>query len=471
MSPARLMLALSVLAAFAVGGCRSGFDTPPSDEVLVLSGGTVIDVSDHGTRTADLADAVVVIRNGRIDAVGPKASTTVPAGARVIDATGGFIVPGLHDVFATVNNQAQANAFLYMGVTSIVGLDEPGGRRGPLFLGAHPGPRVHRLDDLTGYDASALGPDQRTVYDLTTLGRRLSDDELVQEIDRLADDGVEVLLLYYTLSPDQVRLAAEHARSRGVATIGELGASTYRDAVEAGVMAFVHTSRYSLDLAPPDLRDAVAKAPFGPPRREFYRFLTTLQADDARLIEHARMLAAGRTALIPTLAMNYLELPGHANPWKEPVAALLDPADIHLPADRQTGEQVQPADAVRDAFPDLSAETLQMLEGVYCRAGATYLAGSGTDAFGTMAGISLHIELASLVDECLTPRQALAAATANVSERFAWPRTGKIEAGADADVLVLDADPTLDIANLKRIRHVILGGTPLDREALLRPPS
>jgi len=88
-----------------------------------------------------------------------------------------------------------------------------------------------------------------------------------------------------------------------------------------------------------------------------------------------------------------------------------------------------------------------------------------------MAGISLHIELAALVDRCLTPRQALAAATSNVSERFAWPRTGKIEVGADADVLVLDADPTIDIANLKRIRQVMLGGRPIDREALLHPPS
>jgi len=460
-----------ILSVAMPAGCRPAPEAPPPGDVLVVRGGTLVDVSNRGNGSADLADAVVVIRDGRIDAVGPAASTPVPDAARVIDATGGFIVPGLHDVFATVNNQAQANAFLYMGVTSIVGLDEPGGRRGPLFLDADPGPRVHRLDDVTGYDASALAPDQRTVYDLTTLGRKLSDEELTQEIDRLAARGIDVLLLYYTLSPDQLRLAAEHARTRGLATIGELGASTYRDGIEAGVMAFVHTSRYSLDLAPPDLRDAVAKAPFGPPRREFYRFLTSVREDDPRLADHARMLAAGGTALIPTMAMNYLELPGHANPWTEPVAVLLDPADIHLPADRETGEQVQPADAVRDAFPVRSAETLQMLEGVYCRAGATYLAGSGTDAFGTMAGISLHIELAMLVDRCLTPRQALAAATTNVSERFAWPRTGTIEAGADADVLVLDADPTIDVANLKRIRHLILGGRPIDREALVRPPS
>jgi len=364
MTPIGRTLAALTLTLTVAGGCGTAPEAPPPDDVLVLSGGTVIDVSDHGNGTADLAGAIVVIRDGRIDAVGPGVSTPVPAGARVIDATGALIVPGLHDVFATVNNQAQASALLYMGVTSIVGLDEPGGRRGPLFLDADPGPRVHRFEALTGYDGSGLPPDQQIVYDLTTLGRQLSGIEVDREIDGLADAGVDVLLLYYTLSPDQLRRAVEHARARGLATIGELGASTYRDGIEAGVMAFVHTSRYSLDLAPPALRDAVAKAPFGPPRREFYRFLTALEEDDQRLAEHARILAAGDTALIPTLAMNYLELPGHGNPWKEPLAVLLDPADIHLPADRETGEQVRPADAVRDAFPDRSAETLQMLESV-----------------------------------------------------------------------------------------------------------
>ena len=147
----------------------------------------------------------------------------------------------------------------------------------------------------------------------------------------------------------------------------------------------------------------------------------------------------------------------------------LDPADIHLPANRDTGEPERPADAVRDAFPPGTSATLQMIERTYCKAGATYLAGSGTDAFGTMPGISLHAELALLVQSGLTPRQALAAATANVGTIFGWP-VGKIEPGAAADLLVLDADPTLDVANLARIRHVVLAGELLDRAALLRRP-
>jgi hypothetical protein len=442
--------------------------TASPDHPLAIVGGTVVDVSAFGSSHHDLADAIVLIRGGRIEAVGPRRSVPIPKDAQVLDAAGAFIVPGLSDVYATINNQRQANAFLYMGVTSIVGLDEPGGRRGRLFLDASPGPRVWRLETIIGYDPGALPEGQRTVPDLMSKGRGLSDAELREQVDGSARRGVKVLHLYYTLSPDQVRVVAARARARGLATIGELGATTYPQAIDAGVMAFVHTSRYSLELAPPALRDEVAKAPFGPPRRQYYEFLANVSEDDPRLARYARVLATGRTALIPTLAMNYLDLPGHRNPWKEPAAVLLDPKDIHLPANPETGERAQPADAVRDGFPSGATERLQVIESCYCKAGVKYLAGSGTDAFGTMPGISLHIELEMLVKACLTPRQALAAATANVGELFEWPTVGQVKPGYDADLLVLDADPTRDIGNLKRIRHVVLAGEAIDREALLR---
>ena len=96
-----------VLLAVTVGSAQ---DHPAHPIALV--GGTVVDVSAFGTSTADLHDAVVVVEHGRITAAGPRRSTVIPRGAEVIDATGKFIVPGLHDVFATINNQAYANAFL-----------------------------------------------------------------------------------------------------------------------------------------------------------------------------------------------------------------------------------------------------------------------------------------------------------------------------------------------------------------------
>jgi len=233
------------------------------------------------------------------------------------------------------------------------------------------------------------------------------------------------------------------------------------------VHCFVHTSRYSLELAPPELRKEVAGAPFGPPRLKYYEFLARLRATDPAVKQYASVLASGRVGLIPTLSLLYLELPDHENPWKEPAAAILDPKDIHRPANPMTGKPDNGDQSVSDCFPPGMAENELRIEEQYQDAGARYLAGSGTDAFGTLPGISLHTELKLLTRIGLTPRQALAAATSNFGELFGWKNVGQVKSGKNADLLVLDENPIRDVSNLKKIRMVILNGEILDRNKLL----
>ena len=77
---------------------------------LVLAGGTVIDVTDWGRSAKDQQDSIVIVQNGQITDVGPRASVPIPKGARVIDCTGKYIIPGLVDGFAGMNSQGEANA-------------------------------------------------------------------------------------------------------------------------------------------------------------------------------------------------------------------------------------------------------------------------------------------------------------------------------------------------------------------------
>jgi hypothetical protein len=167
--------------------------------------------------------------------------------------------------------------------------------------------------------------------------------------------------------------------------------------------------------------------------------------------------------------MEYLDLPGHANPWREPAAKLLDPAGIHLPADPATGERSSRPGEGADAFPAELAATLLSLETRYAAAGARHLAGSGTSAFGTMPGISLHHEIELLVRVGLTPRQAIAAATTNYGAIFGWRDVGCAAAGCLADLLVVPRDPTRDLSVLKEIDTLVVDGRVLDRAALLAP--
>jgi imidazolonepropionase-like amidohydrolase len=74
-------------------------------------------------------------------------------------------------------------------------------------------------------------------------------------------------------------------------------------------------------------------------------------------------------------------------------------------------------------------------------------------------GASLHQELELLVDAGLTPAEALNAATSVASDHFDLDDRGRIAPGLRADLVLLDADPTADIAATRRIRGVWIAGT------------
>jgi imidazolonepropionase-like amidohydrolase len=99
--------------------------------------------------------------------------------------------------------------------------------------------------------------------------------------------------------------------------------------------------------------------------------------------------------------------------------------------------------------------------------GVPILAGTDSAAPYVIPGFALHEELALLVKAGLSPMQALQAATKNPAAFLGKTATqGTIEAGKNADLLLLDSDPLEDVRNTRRIRAVILGGRLLDRSTL-----
>ena len=102
------------------------------------------------------------------------------------------------------------------------------------------------------------------------------------------------------------------------------------------------------------------------------------------------------------------------------------------------------------------------------RAGVTILAGTDFGPQGYFVpGLSLHQELGLLVEAGLTPLQALQTATVNPARAMhATDSLGTISIGKVADLVLLDADPTLDVANARRVRAVFVQGRYLDRPAL-----
>jgi len=203
---------------------------------------------------------------------------------------------------------------------------------------------------------------------------------------------------------------------------------------------------------------------------------------DPHLHDYAHFLATHHAALMPTFSVYYAQLPEHRNLWKEPAAALLDPARVYNPANRETGEMDYPLSSWTRHLPAIGQRYLE--EGLRKKAGQStlrlwrinetlfsayphYLAASGAPVQGSLPGISMHTELELLVRLGLSPREALAAATNNYSLLFGWNELGLIAPNRRADILVVDADPTLNIWNVRRISTLIMDGNVVDREALL----
>ena len=429
------------------------------EKPVVLTGGTVIDVDNYGKSENDIEQAVVVIEKGIITAVGKKGAIRIPAEAKIIDVSGKYIVPGLIDGFATLNNQAYANAFLYTGVTTAVMVD--GQRRGDICWDASPSPAKIKFDSYWGADG-----EQDESGKLVSTNHR-NEAQIRHEIDSLAKNGVKVLLLHYGVKNEQLPAIVAACKKNHIVTIGELGLASYKAAVKAGVQGFVHTTRYAADMLPESARKEYAVAPFGPPARYFYRYLMLQQQNlpgDQRLKELSVLYGNAAAGLMPTASMMiYPALPFAKNSWKEPAASIIDVKDIdHRPLDKQTGKHT-------DAAPsfDTIARLVVEIDRMFVKAGAKYVTGSGSDAFGAIPGVSLHAELAMLSHFGLSNREALAAATNNFSLLWDWKHIGKIEKGREADILVLNADPLESVNNLQSIELLILDGTIINRKQLL----
>jgi hypothetical protein len=212
---------------------------------------------------------------------------------------------------------------------------------------------------------------------------------------------------------------------------------------------------------------AVAEEPFSDdidsPKWKYYSFLTDLDTDSPSFIEHGKVLSEYKGFIMPTLSLLYLDLPDHTNPWSEPFAYLIDPDDVNNPADSITGNHSYET-TMQEAYTNLALKELE-IETAYASFGAMYIAGSATDVWGTLPGISLHTELSLLKRIGLSNRQLLCSATSNFTSAFGW-RRGVIQEGFFADILILNSNPIDNIENLKDIDSVVLNGRVLDLESL-----
>lgn len=474
---------LAPVLASVVALAQAPVPAAPVSVPLVLTGGTVIDVSNWGDSARDLPNAVVLVRDGRILDVGPAGSVPIPKDAQVIDCTGKYLIPGLVDGYASMDSQGQADANLYMGVTTVVARSDA--MRGLVDYNTNPRPHMYLSDSIGTTDNWSLlahKPGWKSILREADHPTELSPLDTARQLVATARLGTRVLVLGPDITAANTQWIINRAHQLGMVTYGNFVSTPYRVGIEAGVDVLLHMGSYELGVIPDELQQPLVSDPYGAAASTAHDYSQHLPPTDAHLNTYAHFLASHHAVLMPTFSQYYLQLPDHRNLWKEPAAGLLDPNRMYHPSDQATGELTYPLPTWSRRMPAMAQRWLEanlqkkagqeamrlwrINQTIYA-ANPHYLAASGANVMGTMSGISLHTELELLVRLGLSPREALAAATNNYSLQLGWNELGLIAPGRRADILVVNGDPTVNIWNARHIATLIVDGKVVNRAALL----
>jgi hypothetical protein len=423
----------------------------PAVPILAITHVTIVDVSGGPS----MQDQTVVIEGGRIATLGTAATVRVPAGARVIEGAGRFLIPGLWDMHVHAVSYEQAvkaiPAVLSRGITGLRDMGAP-------------------LNDVLRLRIESREPDARAPHLIVSgpllvppLPPKLAAMAMLRVIDdpshagtivqSLNHAGVDFIKVSSSLSRDTYFAVAREAAQRRIPFVGHvppavsaaeasdagqrsiehlggphhavlLGCSTRETELQQQLVA-IETQQIAAVFAdrepdPGELRAAVTKP------------LLDSFSDERRATLLARFRRNG-TWHTPTLGA---------------IRGLWDRKDLQ-PEDLEYGSKIREKQL---------AIVLAMQ-----RAGVKLLA--GTDGPWADAGAKLHDELALLVQAGLSPSEAIWTATLGPAEFIGRSSDlGTVTSGKIADLVLLDADPLSDIHNTTRINSVILGGqvvTPL----------
>ncbi len=391
---------------------------------LVITGGTLID----GAGRPPVENAQILIRGERIERVG---KFPAPAGARVIDARGKWILPGFIDLhFHNGKSTDLAPLFLRNGITSA---RDPGNwnenfepLKKLLREQNLPGPRLF----LCGPHLDGEGP---PAYPADSVILRGPEEARLQTRRQIAD-GATAIKVYFRLPLDSIRVVVEESHRLNVPVTAHLEIVNALDAIQAGVDGLEHITSLGTALVPPQeaeqYRQAVLKDNSARTMGR-YRMWASIDFDSPRVAEALRVIGARRTFVDPNLA-------------------------VFERRETDKGEDV-PA-MVR------ATANMKKMVGLIHRAGGRIVVGSHSSVPHAPRGYAYHRELEMLVESGLTPMEALVAATRTGAE-FLWRENdlGTLEPGKLADVVILDADPLANISNCRKVSRVFVGGVEVPR--------
>ena len=416
---------------------------------LVASGGAAADIAAFVnvnvipmSEERIIEQQTVIVSDGIIGIIGDVDEVPVPEAARVIDGTDRFLIPGLAEMHAHVppvgSGELERDFALFVanGVTTV---------RGMLGHPSHLELRTALLDGET------LGP--RLITSGPSLnGRSVSGAaDGARQVREQHAAGYDFIKIHPGLDDDEFAAIAAAANELGMPFAGHVPVAVgLESALESGMASIDHLDGYMAALMPPRYD---ASGGYG----GLFDVLLAGDVDADRIPELAAATAAAGTWTVPTETLVEQLIN------EVPASELVSRVEMrYVPADTiNRWIQAKEEQRLERGFSDEIARRAIRIRRVLIRelhdAGAGILLGSDAPQVFNVPGFSLHRELELMVAAGLTPFEALEAGTVNVA-RFLGLRTGVIETGREADLVLLDSNPLVDISSTRRVHGVMLRG-------------
>lgn len=460
-----LILLLVVLASLSIAHADQKDWVAYQQSVIAFTHATIVD----GTGVAPKRDQTLVVEKGRITALGPAASTKVPANATVIDARGKTLLPGfvmMHEhlfyttriapaMYGTAMPYSFSPLYLAGGETTI----RTGGSLMPyadmnvrdnIKAGKRIGPDI----DVTGPYLNGVTSFTEDMHTLT------GPDDATRTVNYWAEEGVTSFKAYDHITRAELKAAIDAAHAHHAKITGHLCSITFREAADLGMdnleHAFFVASDFVKDKQPDQCPAGVGKS------------IAALNLDSPAvksLIDH---LVAKHMALTSTLGVFETFVPGRPK-LSQAALDLLNPELRSLYED--TWKKVQ-------AMPDARAKMLQAqftnatkLEKRFVEAGGLLMAGSDPTGYGgVIPGFSSkrQLELLVQVDGFSFP-QAVKIMSLNAAQYEGRDKDiGSLTVGKRADIVVIDGDPTKDVTAVEHMPLVFKDGIGYDTAAIFK---
>jgi imidazolonepropionase-like amidohydrolase len=428
--------------------------------VVALTGVRVID----GTGAPAKENQTLVLRGGSIAEMGDASRVKAPEGATVIDLAGKSVIPGLVMVHEHLYYPTGPGVYGQLG-ESFVRLYLAGG-----VTTMRTGGNVNGFMDLKLKQLIDAGQQPGPAIDATApylngantflQMRDMKDaDEARKHVAYWAEMGATSFKAYMQISRAQLGAAAEEAHKRGLKITGHLCSVTYAEAADLGIDNLEHGFLASTDFVADKQPDAC------PGQGAGQRTIAALDENGEPFKALVRKLVDRKIALTSTLTVFETFTPGRPLP---------PGLEVLLPQLKQQFEQTyqRTSQSQTSVYTTLFPKALA-LERAFARAGGMLIAGTDpTGGGGVVPGYSNQRQLELLVEAGFTPLEAIRIGTLNGATYLGRAaRVGSIAIGKQADLVVIDGDPSKTIADVRKVETVFKQGIGYDPAKLIAAVS